>query len=315
MKKGKKIITAVAALLMVLVLVLAVYVNDKFDKLTYDSDGRLESTNTEVAEDVDTFENDVFNILLLGTDERTVEFSDNARADAVMLLSLNLKEGTAVLASLERGVGVAIEGRNVDLLTHTFRYGGAEGTLKAVRDNFKVDVHRYARANFTMFEQIIDAIGGVEIELTEAECKALNGEVYTNSTTNKKVYPGVNLLDGHDAVAYARQRFIDDDWHRVVRQRNVVQAVVNKTKHMGITEINSAIDKILPLVMTNLEKKEMANLIFHAPKFIGVNIQQLTIPVDGTYWSRTGVDGRKYIGVDFEANAKILHDLIYGTEE
>ncbi len=315
MKKGKKFITAVAVVLVTVILAGAVYVNDKLDKLTYDRDGRVESADTEVTENVNTFENNIFNILLLGTDERTAEFSDNARADAIMLLSLNLKEGTAVLASLERGVGVPIEGRNIDLLTHTFRYGGAEGTLKAVRDNFGVDVYRYARANFAMFEQIIDAIGGVDIELTEAECKALNGEVRTNSTTRNKVYPGINHLDGYDAVAYARQRFIDDDWHRVVRQRNVVQAVVDKTKHMGITEINSAIDKILPLVMTNLEKKEMANLIFHAPKFIGVDIQQLTIPVDGTYWSRTGVDGRKYIGVDFEANAKILQDLIYGTEE
>ncbi len=307
------------------------FINEKLNRLTYDKDNSIiiNSDIEDSGEEADTSNlpsgsnrvnipegearknKDVFNILLLGTDERTKQFNTNARADAIMLLSLNLKEGTAKLVSLERGVGVPIEGRNIDLLTHTFRYGGAELTLKTVRDCFKVDVDKYVRVNFNIFEQIIDAIGGVDINLTEMECKALNGEVYSNSWTNQKVYPGINHLDGHDTLEYARQRFIDDDWHRIVRQRNVIQAVVNQTKNLTVSEINKVADTVLPLVMTNLDKREIASLILHAPKFLGVKIEQMTIPAQGTFWGATGVDGRKYIGVDFEKNACILQEFFY----
>jgi len=334
LKKSKKVFAVIAIVLAIAVIGLFSFVNGKLDKITYDDSNSIE-INTEISEeeadeqvdisnlpqeDKDVVvpegevltDNNVFNILLLGTDERTPQFNVNARADSMMLLSLNLKEGTAKLVSLERGVGVPIKGRNIDLLTHTFRYGGAELTLETVRNCFKVDVDRYVRVNFNMFEQIINAIGGVDINLTELECKGLNGEVYTNAKTKVRVVPGVNHLDGYDALQYARIRFIDDDWHRIVRQRNVVQAVVNQTKNLSLSEINNVADVVLPMVMTNLSKAEIASLIFHAPKFLGVQIEQLTIPTADTCWGAVGVDGRRYIGVDFEANAKTLQEFFYG---
>ena len=335
MKKSKKIIVIIAVILIAAVVGAVSFVNSKLDKITYDKnndieinsdiideadDEEIDTSNLPQKEDSDVVlpegevssDSDVFNILLLGTDERTKEFNVNARADSMMILSLNLKEGTAKLVSLERGVGVPIEGRNIDLLTHTFRYGGAELTLKTVQDCFKVDVDRYVRVNFNMFEQIINAIGGVDINLTELECQGLNGQVYTNAKTKAYVTPGINHLDGYDALQYARIRFIDDDWHRIVRQRNVIQAVVNQTKNLSILEINQVADTVLPMVMTNLTKSEITNLIFHAPKFLGVQIEQMTIPTADTCWGAVGVDGRRYIGMDFEANAKILQEFFYG---
>lgn len=335
MKKGKKIVAVIVVVILAVGFGVVSFINSKLDKITYDKNDNIEINSESIdgidEEEIDTSNlpqkedsevvlpegevsesSDVFNILLLGTDERTKEFNVNARADSMMILSLNLKEGTAKLVSLERGVGVPIEGRNIDLLTHTFRYGGAELTLKTVQDCFKVDVDRYVRVNFNVFEQIINAIGGVDINLTEAECQGLNGQVYTNARTKAHVTPGINHLDGYDALQYARIRFIDDDWHRIARQRNVVQAVVNQAKNLSLSEINNVADTVLPMVMTNLTKTEIANLIFHAPKFLGVQIEQMTIPTADTCWGAVGVDGRRYIGVDFEANAKTLQEFFYG---
>jgi len=334
-RKGKKIIFVVAVVMLAAVLGTVNFINGKLNKIVYDNNNVIEydpDVTFEGEDEVDLSgltiigdngeivlpqtdvyaDRDVLNILLLGTDERTEEFNVNARADSMMLLSLNLKEGTAKLVSLERGVGVPVEGRGIDLLTHTFRYGGAELTMQTVRDCFKVDVDKYVRVNFYMFEKIVDAIGGVDVELTELECLGLNGEVYTNAETKATVTPGLNHLDGYDALQYARLRYIDDDWHRIVRQRNIIQAVVNQTKHLNLLEINEVADTVLPMVMTNLTKSEIASLIFHAPKFLGVEIEQMTVPTYETCWGAVSPAGIKYIGMDFEANAKILQELFYG---
>ena len=172
------------------------------------------------------------NILLIGTDERAESFSENARGDSCMIMSIGKKDGSLKLASLERGMGVPIlEGKykgQYDWLTHTFRYGGADLMMREVRECFKVDVERDIRVNFTTVKKGIDSVGGIDITLTAAEA------AYVNKYTWRKSYTaGVNHLDSDAALAYARCRHIDSDWHRIERQRNVIQAVVTKTKDLS----------------------------------------------------------------------------------
>ena len=253
-------------------------------------------------------EEDVFNIILLGTDERTDEFNENARADSIMVVSLDTNLHTIKLASIERGIGVSIPGQNDDLLTHTFRYGGAGLTMNTVRDCFDLDLDRYVRINFSAFVEAVNSIGGVELDLAEREADALG-----NSLT-----VGTNHLDGEDALAYSRLRSIDSDWRRVERQRNVIKAAVEQIKTFDMGQITKLITKLFPTVQTNLTVGEMTKLVIEIPDFIknGPEIEDMTIPAEGTAWNRVGVDGRKMIGVDFEKNAEILHDFFYaGTKD
>lgn len=126
------------------------------------------------------------NILLIGTDEHTENFSENARGDSCMIMSIGKKDGSSKLASLERGMGVPIlEGKykgQYDWLTHTFRYGGADLMMREVRECFKVDIERYIRVNFATFKKGIDSVGGIDITLTAAEAAYVNGE------TKRKTY-------------------------------------------------------------------------------------------------------------------------------
>ena len=225
---------------------------------------------------------DVFNILLIGTDDRTKDFSDNARGDTCMLMSINRKTMAVKLVSFERGMGVPIlDGAykgQYDWLTHTFRYGGADLMMREIRECFKIDVHIQEM-------NVADQIQTVTV--------------------------GVHHLNGATAMLYARCRYIDNDWHRVERQRNVIQAVVNQTKNLNLLELNSLLDEVLPLVQTNLTEKEITSLVLLAPNYQGITLEQMTIPADGTYGSMKGMGGRSMFSTDFNQNAQILKQFIY----
>jgi len=342
------IITISIVLLLTIVTLLGwAYYNSKLDLIQYDDGSKEIDTSTSYAidndeldiadlpdapEDVDAsvkievlegdiyHDNNVVNILLLGTDERTDEFNENARADTIMVMSLNTKEHTIKLISIERGIGVPVPGRNDDWITHTFRYGGAALTMQTVRDCFKLDVERYVRVNFNVVSKAIDKIGGVDIELTQAEADHLNSakeNYYESGSDIQTVHAGTNHLNGDTAMAYARIRKIDSDWKRIERQRTVIQAAINQVKNSDIFTLNALADAILPMVQTNLTKAEITRLMLEVPAFLseGSKMKQMTIPTYETCWNSVGVDGRKMIGVDFEANAQILREFFYGTHD
>lgn len=326
-KKTKKPLLRAGLLLLGIFYVLSVSVLDAYAKPGYNrykesisfTDGNAavftpQSSSTRFAVQVpegQIYKNkDVYNFLLLGTDERGSTLNDNARADAILILSVNKKEHTAKLVSLERGIAVPIPGKDDDWLTHTFRYGGADLTLKTIQECFKVDVDRYIRVNFSLFEDIINSVGGVDITLTQAEVKALNNEVYTNAVTRKRMEVGLNHMDGYDALQYCRLRFIDSDWSRIQRQRTTIQAVINQAKRLNIKDMSVLIYKVLSQVETNIKAVEIASWLFELPSFLGVEAGQMTIPVKGTYYGQTVSDGRSLIVVDFEENAKELNEFL-----
>lgn len=333
------------------------YVNGKLDLIRYD-DGTVDSMGTiDAGEDQDLdgtglehntgdmvmpegspFEDDnVLNILLISTDERTdavndadafthlneldgtddtTEFSDDARADSLIVASLNIQEDTIKLVSIERATGVPImmEGYEdqYDWITHTFRYGGAKLTMDTVSECLNLDLDHCVRFNFNSFVQIVDAVGGVDIELTEMEAAALNWEVPSNSMLIVgKVHAGLNHMDGYTALQYARLRAIDNDWQRIVRQRTVIQAVLDQIQHASVTELDNLLNTVLPLVQTNFTKSEIAALLVQLPGFLGVQTEQMSLPVDGTYGVRTGMDDRVMYDPDWQTNSDILQDFFY----
>lgn len=316
-KPGGWIAILLVILLAELAIAGAIYVNAKLDKIGFDKgeDRPADAWSKSLGK------LDHINVLLLGTDERASndlgdfgsELSENARADACMLLSLDVKNHTAHIVSLERAIGVPIEGVGEDWLTHVFTYGGPEAMLKTVREQFGIEVYRYVRVNVGVAADLIDAIGGVDITLTETEAAALNGEIYTNSTTKHRVTPGLNHLDGFDAIAYARQRFIDSDFHRVQRQRNVLQAAIDETKDLSLKQLDHLLDVALPMVQTNLTKSDIAGLIPKAPAFFGVKLKQMTLPLSGMYGKKLTDDGRSLMMLDREEATRILHEFCYGS--
>lgn len=250
-------------------------------------------------------EKDVDNILLIGTDERDEEF-ERSRADSMMLLSINNRTNEMKLVSFERAIGVSIPDVGDDWLTHVFAYGGPELLLQTIRSYFKVDVSRYVRVNFYVFETAITDIGGVDIDLTEAEAEWMN-----NIAREDKFEEGINRFDGPTALQYARIRQLDSDWHRIERQRKVIQAAVDQATTLSLDKIDLLADKLLPMVDTNLTNTELASLILKVPILAGTEIDQMTIPAEDTYGSDTLDNGRVIVSVDFAQNAEILKAFLY----
>lgn len=340
MKKIKKSVKIITAAVLVIVLLLAsgvIFYLSKLNLIKF-SDGKfrwngsIDTNDSETIDEqsrmndaiADLEEKDaidatgeiykdkrILNILLIGTDEYTEEFSENARGDSCMIMSVGKKDGSLKLASLERGMGVPIlDGKykgQYDWLTHTFRYGGADLMMREVRECFKVDVERYIRVNFATFKKGIDAVGGIDITLTAAEAAYI-------SNTGHSCTAGVNHLDGETALVYARCRHIDSDWHRIERQRNVIQAAVTKTKELDIAELNGLLNNVLPLVQTNLTRLEITELLLLAPKYRGAEIKQMTVPVSGSYGGMRGLGGRSLFSVDFDTNSRALKEFIYGIK-
>ena len=352
-----KILLVVFAFVAVAVGLVVGYVNGKLSLIRYD-DGTVDTVGTiDAEEDQDLdgtgleqgggemempegspfADDDVLNVLLISTDERTeavndadaftnlgeldgtedtTEFSEDARADSLILASLNITDDTIKLVSVERATGVPIllDGYEdqYDWITHTFRYGGAKLTMDTVEECFNVQVDHYVRFNFNSFVQIVDAVGGIDIELTELEAAALNWEVPSNSMLIVgKVHAGLNHMDGYTALQYARLRSIDSDWQRIERQRTVIQAVLDQIKSASVAELDNLLNTVLPLVQTNFTRTEIAALLVQLPGFLGVQTEQMSLPVEGTYGVRTGMDDRTMYDPDWPLNAEILQDFLY----
>lgn len=259
---------------------------------------------------------DVTNILLIGTDERTKDFTHKARGDSCMLLSINTAGDSPVISiiSLERGMGMPIlSGKYAgqwDWLTHLFRYGGAEMMMESIEACFDIELDYYIRVNFATFTEGIDALGGVDVKFSTREAE------YFIEKYKFDAVKGMNHLDGKNALRYARLRVIDSDWKRVERQRKIIEAVITKLKNKSFTELDALIDTCIGLVRTNLTEDVITELLLEVvPGLSNVKVQQMTIPQKGTYGSQKVMGDRSAFAPDFEENTRLLHEMIYGISE
>ncbi len=329
-KKGRIIValSCVLAVILGIALWAVIYVNSKMNLINYASldDEWIVATDADLLSDSDEFEKidenteielpedelfkdkNVINILLLGTDERKNSFSNSARSDAMMLLSINKETNKIKLVSLERGMAVKLPNGKVDILTHAFHYGGPKWVISCVQTHFNVDVDKYVRVNFNIFKKLVDSIGGIDITLTEKEALALNHKIRTNTgRLPEPVYEGKNHMDGYTALQYCRLRYTDSDWVRIKRQRNTIKAIQKQCRNLSIAEIDNAADAVLPMIQTNLSKGEILSLLSIVPALLDSEIEDMTIPAKGTY--------KNLSKIDFKENSRILNEFFYGDSE
>lgn len=252
----------------------------------------------------------ILNILLIGDDARTGQ--EPQRSDAMILCSFNTQTKTLTMTSFLRDMYVTIPGYWDDKLNHSYRYGGLYGDgafelLNAtLQYNFGVQIDGNVEVNFEGFVDVVDLVGGVDIDLTAAEAR------YINNACGSALAGGVNHLNGELALTYARIRYLDSDFGRTNRQRNVLTALVDKAKTLSLTEMNSLLMKLLPLIttdMTNAEITSSALELFPMLKDVQIVTQQ--IPAEGTYQFAM-VNSMSVILVDFEANRQLLKETIGG---
>lgn len=252
----------------------------------------------------------IVNVALFGIDARSN--SGRGLSDAIMIASIDCKHNKVKLTSVMRDSLVEIDGHGKHKINSAYSRGGAELAIKTLNQNFDLNITDYVTVNFYQLADVIDALGGIEVEVSDAVRK--NANKYIKEVADAeglKYYPikeaGLQKLNGAQAVGYARVRYVGNaDFQRTERQREVLQKLFEKVMAKSAFEYPALLSKLLPMVETSLTNKEILSLgtnliIGGKPEF-----EQARFPIDGEYRS----NGSSLI-YDMDAAAEKLHSFIY----
>ncbi len=260
----------------------------------------------------------VRNILLVGCDKAN---GGSSRSDSMMLVSVNTETGKVTVISILRDIHVEIPGERKSKINHAHSWGGVNLLIQTIEHNFGIRIDDYAAINFEMFEAVIDELGGVTVDLTEAEANHMNNYFKLGQNgKSDKVYAGEDVeLDGYQALCYARIRKIDSDFNRTERQRNIVSSVANSLKGKSVDELMDLAQDIAPYVETTLTDDVIMSLITSMAPSLVSNvgdensnfIVSSQIPFDNTWeYDSDSLDG-SIISIDLEENKDILYQILY----
>ena len=326
--KGLKVFLIVLAVLLALILIAAAvgywFIQNKFSKMnvvtlpedTYvyteatDEYTRPPETEPEQTEgeatEAATVEttippmsaDDIINILVVGQAARAGEEAN--MADTTMLISLNTYTKEVTVFSILRDSFVKLPdykghtcGRAKFTVCYNLGYqwgGGTAGAMEmtniCLRDNFGIEVDYNFEVSFDGFIRMIDFINGVELELTQAEADYLNKDTLY---VKRHIEPGVQVLQGMEALSYARMRKAegdsDSDIKRTERQRKLVAALLKRFQGMSLSELNEWVDILLPMVTTTMTASDVTKLAAKVlPMVVDLKMTGETIPISGTGW-------------------------------
>ena len=219
------------------------------------------------------------NILLLGVDQRG---NEPARSDTIMVAFLDLQEPSVKLLSIPRDTRVEIPGHGKQKLNHSHAYGGAELTMEVVSDLLDIPIDKYVEVNFKGFEDVIDALGGVEMEVEKRMKYKAEGI---------DLQPGLQRLNGKDALSYVRYRSDGDDTTRIARQQKFMKELIEEVLQLStIWKLPKLVTEVSECVDTNLSYTEMLGLANAMRKLDSSTIEGQMLPgtpkyIDGiSYW-------------------------------
>lgn len=241
----------------------------------------------------------ITNIALFGLDRR--ETTGNTRSDTIMIATLDTKNKKAKLTSIMRDTYVNIPSRGMDKINHAYAYGGPELAIRTINENFDMNIRDYAMVDFFGMADIIDALGGVTIDVKPEE-------VSRTGVSSA----GLQTLNGEQAVKYSRIRYVGNgDFERTERQRKILEQLMNKVVTAGPMEYPKLMNQLLPYVETSLSKREILKLGTSAFTSGVDSLEEYRIPVDG-YAKGQKMNGIYYlVPQDLQTNVEFLHEFIY----
>lgn len=260
------------------------------------------------------------NILLIGLDGTNDKFPK--RSDTMIILTIDKLNKSLKLTSLARDTLVKIPGRGEEKLTHAYAYGQEELLMQTINENFDLDIKDYAVVNFKSFIDIVDIIGGVDINVNEKEIHHLNEvikECYgVNHEDTKNIEyitsSGNHNLNGYQALAYARIRKLDTIYKRDERQRLILTNIAHKLSDVSISKYLQIAKSILRHIKVNIAFNKIIDLAFIAHELASYDISQLEFPIsEYREEGRIGEKGTYVVKWDKNKNIELLHQFIYGN--
>lgn len=245
----------------------------------------------------------VINILIVGNDYREEKYYDAAGlTDTMIIATMDKKHKNLKLTSLMRDMLVDIPDHGSNKLNAANSFGGIELLYKTIAQNFNIELDGYVEVGFDAFEKIVNAVGGVEVELTESEASYLNTTNYISKKRFRNVVVGKQKLNGNQALGYCRIRKsgvttvtgLIDDYGRTWRQRTIISGVFNKIKSLSLPECLDLANDILGEVTTDLTNDAIISYMKDVIFMGTTEVSQLQIPISGYF--RSSYDGEYSVG-------------------
>jgi|GEM_PF-94299 len=265
---------------------------------------------------------EVYNILLVGEDLRDTSEQSRGNTDVMMLISINNETKKITLTSFMRDIYLYIPGQYSTKLNAAYAIGGAELLKDTIEQNFGVSIDNYVIVNFYTFIEIVEAIGGIEAEITQEMVWALDGpmreqNMYLGNKSSQDLIkePGTYLLNGNQALGYARIRHgVGDDYGRTQRQREVIRKMIEKSRDMSLAEMKNLLDDVTDSedIKWDLSESDVLSLLMNAFDYYrNYEIQDVRIPASGTFTTQK-IRGMDCLCPDFAKNIEILQLAVYG---
>ena len=330
-KNKKKIIITVIIVILVIILLIVggvvLFLNNKLNKLNHEEITDIYSSDIEEIKEKTGLDDEklanIKTVVLMGADGNDNQTSN--RSDTIMLLTINNVNKSISLVTVPRDSFVFIPDLNTwTKINSAYYHGGAKYLLSTLNYNFGLNLSEYAAIDSQNMVDVIDEIGGVELEITQAEMNYINQNQYikalqyTGHEGKRVTNYGKVTLNGDQALTHMRNRAdANMDYGREKRNREVVQSIMNKVSTLSIGQINDLIDKILPKITTNVNVLEYTKLIYAFIKDKDTYLKNITsVQVPNTSYCHDEYtwDGVWCLGIDFDKAKADFNKYIYGVE-
>ncbi len=323
-KKGRKRRIAAQIIVCVLLVILfsgsalggavAAYYTAATNAVETDTETALRDAN--VVETDLVYDQDVVNILLIGADKRSQE-TEAGRSDTTMIATIDLKNGKLKLTSFMRDMYIDVPGYGYHKFNAAYAYGGVQLEYETIAENFGIKLDGYVEVDMEAFREVVDILGGITMDLTEAEAYYLQTAYVNSKHGEKNVVAGKNLLTAYQALAYCRIRQdVSGEFGRTDRQRKVLISIFDSMKEQNIMTITNLCMKALNYVKTDLTEEQIRSLITSVISMGTTEVEQLRIPYEGTYTEgRLSGTGAWVMQCDYEMNSQALQWFMFGTGE
>jgi len=268
----------------------------------------------------DDKDDDVTNILLIGADNDVGSGMDApGNADGLVIVSINNAKKQITLTSLMRDIRVIKPNGHATKLTIAYHDGGPELLIECIENNLEIDIDNYVVFTYHDIVKIVDAAGGVEMELYEDEIYHMQEKIEAVSKTVGVGWgenmipldqPGVHTLNGVQAAAFMRVRMAGNgDYERTERARRVLLGLKDNVSDMNLIQLGEFANVVLPCITTDIEQDDIAKHIVKLGRYMNYDFVSNRIPVDDSFSYSNDMNG--YTIIKYDINRDHFYDVVY----
>lgn len=273
----------------------------------------LDERNLEAYKDTGPYTN----IALFGLDSRNDELEGGVQSDSIMIASINNETSEVKLISVYRDTLLKQKDGTYEKANSAYNVGGPEDAISMLNRNFDLDIKNYISVNFSALIKAIDALGGIELEMTEEEADwcykyAMDtAEIAGVECGDFEVKAGKQHVDGVHAVAYARIRYTEgNDFKRTERQREVLEKTAQKAKEADFLTLNQIVDEVFPLISTSFSMQDLLGFAANALDYTIVETSGFPYQVT-TSENVISHTGSYVVPIGFTDNVTKLHGALF----